>query len=574
MLQINLYKSHRVIMVGIHPEIIQSILDFDYSRGALEPSLIAIVSGNKKSYKCWFGETEILIPVFSSFDEVVKNIGQVDWLINLSSSNSAKRTTIEFFISFPAAFGAHLFCDGLSEQDALYLIEKFGDTKFVAGASGVGFLVPGFLKLGAIGGIYGDNLNILSKQQGDTAIVCSSGGMVNEIITTLIKAGGMPSMAVSFGGDRFPITSPLQWILLAENDPKTNQIFYFGELGGIDEYEIATAVKDGKIKKPIYAYIAGRYESGARTIQFGHAKALANTPKETAIAKTEALKSAGVFTSNSFSEYLSIFNDIQSKAIAVSGSRLWKIPDIPRKNSIFTAARDKGSIYDSFVKHSLCTLLERNSISDELINFTEKAYSVLIDHGAQVSGSVNAMVTARAGKDMSSSLASAILTVGDRFGAAINISAKIWKEAVKNDVSVEELLENYKKKGELIMGIGHLKYNFYNNDPRVAYLSDAAKSILNNAVHIRYAEDVAKRTVQKKPSLILNIDGLLGAALIDIFIECEGFSNEEIDRLLMTDFLNSYFLVPRTVGFIGNYLSQKRRDEGLFRLPDDLIFYD
>jgi len=45
-------------------------------------------------------------------------------------------------------------------------------------------------------------------------------------------------------------------------------------------------------------------------------------------------------------------------------------------------------------------------------------------------------------------------------------------------------------------------------------------------------------------------------------------------ELIDIEFFNSYFLIPRTVGFIGNYLSQKRRDEGLFRLPENQVFYE
>ena len=31
------------------------------------------------------------------------------------------------------------------------------------------------------------------------------------------------------------------------------------------------------------------------------------------------------------------------------------------------------------------------------------------------------------------------------------------------------------------------------------------------------------------------------------------------------------FIIPRSVGFIAHFLEQKRNDEGLFRLPDDLL---
>ena len=45
---------------------------------------------------------------------------------------------------------------------------------------------------------------------------------------------------------------------------------------------------------------------------------------------------------------------------------------------------------------------------------------VLADHGPAVSGAHNTIVTARAGKDLVSSVVSGLLTVGPRFGGALD----------------------------------------------------------------------------------------------------------------------------------------------------------
>lgn len=37
-------------------------------------------------------------------------------------------------------------------------------------------------------------------------------------------------------------------------------------------------------------------------------------------------------------------------------------------------------------------------------------------------------------------------------------------------------------------------------------------------------------------------------------------------------FFNAFFVISRTVGFIAHFLEQKKNDEGLFRLPDHLLF--
>ena len=53
-------------------------------------------------------------------------------------------------------------------------------------------------------------------------------------------------------------------------------------------------------------------------------------------------------------------------------------------------------------------------------------FQVLIltaDHGPAVSGAHNTIVTARAGKDLISSLTSGLLTIGPRFGGALDDAA-------------------------------------------------------------------------------------------------------------------------------------------------------
>ncbi|MCB9809999.1 hypothetical protein H6781_00180 [Candidatus Nomurabacteria bacterium] len=563
-----------MIVAGAHTQIIQSILDFDYIRGADVPSITAIVGGTKKSHKCWFGDREILLPVYKNFELSSQAGVRADWLLNIASGNSARKMTKSFFCNYPDATGAHIFAENVSEQDALSLVRDYGDTKLIAGASGVGLLLPGVMKLGAIGGILGGNISHLARHTGNTAVICSSGGMVNEIVDTVVRAGGTPSFAVSYGGERFPVTSPVSWFLEAEDDSNTEQILFFGELGGHDEYDIALAIKNGKITKPVYAYIAGHYNSGDKNIQFGHAKALAKNPDEGVEAKMEILDRVGVRVASNFESFVKDINHISHKSEVVTKARLWRAPDTFRRNSLFTAVEDRGKGKDKFIHHSLCTLLEKSDVSDVFINFTELAYSLLVDHGAEVSGAVNTMITARAGKDMSSSLASGVLTVGDRFGGAINAAAKNWYNSVNSNLTVEEMLEEHKSRGEYVMGIGHLKYSVYDKDPRVEKLIRFARENLKKSIYLDYAEAVERRTTQKKPNLILNVDGAVAAIVTDILVEQEDFSEEQIEDLLRIEFYNSYFLIPRAVGFIGNYLTQKRRDEGLFRLDSEQIFYE
>lgn len=60
--------------------------------------------------------------------------------------------------------------------------------------------------------------------------------------------------------------------------------------------------------------------------------------------------------------------------------------------------------------------------------FFEMCLMVTADHGPAVSGAHNTIVCARAGKDLVSSVVSGLLTIGDRFGGALDGAAKQFSE--------------------------------------------------------------------------------------------------------------------------------------------------
>lgn len=566
-------KRPSILVAGNHTKIMQSILDFDYASGRIEPSIIGIISAGRKTQKLFWGNSEVLITVFPTI-ETAKEAGlKPDFLLCITSAGSTPAVVDAFFTAFPAAVGAHLFAEGVAERDALAIIEKWSD-KLVAGPSGVGLCIPGTLKLGAIGGILGERLAQLGSTSGATAVICSSGGMVNELMYQVVSSGSAISFAVAFGGDRFPITSPLSWFLEAEHDPQTEAIVYFGELGGRDEYDIALAITEKRINKPVFAYIAGRFESKDEHIQFGHAKALAKAEDETAAAKMEALRRAGAHVSDTFADFMTSFSSLPKTVTRRTDAREWTIRPASVKITPFSAKKYATSEHAaSFTEGILQRILGKTSVSRETVAFADTIFAELIDHGPHVSGAVNTMITARAGRDMGTSVASGLLTVGPRFGGAINDAALVWHRSVSRGTAPADLVAEYSKNRDYIPGIGHKKYSIYKPDPRVATLiAIGTKDLGDEAKHLAFAEAVAHETSKKRANLILNIDGAISALFLDYLAEKEGFTQAELRELLDIEFFNSLFIIPRTVGFAGHYLDQKRIDEGLFRFNDGDIF--
>ena len=198
------------------------------------------------------------------------------------------------------------------------------------------------------------------------------------------------------------------------------------------------------------------------------------------------------------------------------------------------------------------------------------ALKLLVDHGPYVSGAVNTMITARAGRDLVSSLVSGLLTIGPRFGGAVNGAAKIWFESVGKGILPPELVESFARRKEYLPGIGHRKYRLDSPDPRVPLLTSLIEDIPHP--HLDFALRVAKLTTAKKPNLILNVDGALAAVMLDLLTHEEKLDKDELKTLIESEFFNAIFVLSRSVGLIGHYLDQKRLGEPLFRLPDQDVF--
>jgi len=574
----------QILVHGLHQGIIQSILDYDHLLGREVPSIVGIIARGRKKERFFWGGTEVEIPLYSSLSVVpvaVKKV--VNSLVNVQSARNVKDSVIESIDSLPDLKIVDIFAEGTPERHALDLIEYGKDKNvLVVGPSSVGVLVPGVLKLGAIGGtMYDQLLDARIKNGGDVAIITTSGGMVNELIRVVTGQGRKVSFAIAMGGDRFPVLDPEEAILLAENDPETKEIVFFGELGGTDEYRIAELIKAKKVKKRIIVYIAGVVAELFDTPpQFGHAKALAERHDESATAKKEMLASVGVAVADRFDDIAKSLEQKELEAVELIDDQV-KV----RHKAYFMShlsGEEDGKIQllgdellntvqnNSLASLTLSVLLGKQVKSKKTIEFTDLVLKLLVDHSPNVSGAVNTMVAARAGKDLVSSLAAGLLTIGPRFGGAINDAAEAWLNGVENNLSASELISDYTQKTGIVPGIGHKKYRLDNPDPRVGALAKFAEK---NGKYFNFAREVESITTTKKANLILNVDGAIAAVMLDLLTTQLKYTPEQLRELITIGFFNSLFVISRTIGFTGHYLDQRRNDEGLFRLDDSDLRY-
>ena len=130
-----------------------------------------------------------------------------------------------------------------------------------------------------------------------------------------------------------------------------------------------------------------------------------------------------------------------------------------------------------------------------------------------------------------------------------------------------------RKKHQLILGIGHKIKSRTNPDFRVQIVKEFVFNNFPSSEIVRYAVEVEKITTTKKENLILNVDGVVGAAFVDLLRGCGAFSRAEAEEYIQIGTLNGLFVLGRSIGFIGHYLDQKRLKQGLYRHPWDDISY-
>lgn len=127
---------------------------------------------------------------------------------------------------------------------------------------------------------------------GNVLIASRSGTLMYEMASRLNEKKIGQSFCVGVGGDPVIGIRFSEVLRMAESDSNTKAIILIGEIGGTQEEEAAELVAKGEIKKPVFAYIAGRFAPKGKTM--GHAGALVSGGKGTMDSKLTAFGAAGI----------------------------------------------------------------------------------------------------------------------------------------------------------------------------------------------------------------------------------------------------------------------------------------
>ena len=594
-------KQTTAIFYNLKALPIQQMLDFDFLCQRKQSVTAIVHPGRKGVHKSFFGQKEILIPIYDSLSEAVAKHSQSEVLINFASHRSAYGAAKEA-LEISTFKTIVIVAEGIPERQTKELIALAREkNKLIIGPSTVGGIAAGAFRIAGYAG--GKTENILRAKlyrPGSVGLVSKSGGMMNELFNIIARTTDGVKEGIAVGGDLFPGSTLLDHLLRFESDPEIKLLVALGELGGKQEYEIIKAKKDGKITKPLIMWVPGTCaDIFPWEVQFGHAGAKAGSTEESAPTKNKALQEAGIIVPESFEQLgekiketfqiLGIANPNESapKEVPLDYAEALKEGLVRKATNITSTISSDlgeepsyGNIPISQIaeeKYSLGNLLAllwfKKKLPAYFTQFLEKCILLTADHGPAVSGAHNAIVAARAGKDVISSLCSGLLTIGPRFGGAIDEACRYFKEAVETNKSPSIFVEEMKSKGIPIPGIGHRVKSIRNPDKRVELLKEFAKQQFPTTKHLDYALQVEKITTKKAENLILNVDGCIAALFLDALESSPQFNAEEIKEIIEIGYMNGLFALSRSIGIIRHILDQKRLKEGLYRHPTEDILY-
>jgi len=237
------------------------------------------------------------VPVFDSCSQAMAEAGPIDASVVFVPARFVKGAAIEAIEAGVKL--VMLVPDRVPVWDAMEIAAaaKANDAEFI-GPNTLGVLSPGRAVLGMIGGKAASAREWFP--QGPVGIISRSGGMTSSCGYYCGQRGIGMSTLVHVGGDSVLGLRIPDVALKFEADEQTKAIVLFGEIGGSQEEDLAGLIADGRVTKPVCAYIGGA--AAKEGTRFSHAGAIIEGDRGTHAGKVKALTAAGARVVETFGD--------------------------------------------------------------------------------------------------------------------------------------------------------------------------------------------------------------------------------------------------------------------------------
>ncbi len=517
------------------------------------------------------------LPVFNSCADAAKGLGQIDVSVLFVPALGMKQAAIDAFNAGVKL--AILVADRVPVWDAMEIAAsaKANNAHFV-GPNTLGIASPGKAVVGMIGGRAESAREWFKPPQSGpkgtgVGIISRSGGMSSSTAYYCGQAGVRISSIVHVGGDAVLGLRLPEVALMFEDDPATDAIVIFGEIGGSQEEDLAALITSGKLTKPVIAYIGGKAaKAGTR---FSHAGAIIEGNVGTHAGKVAALRDAGATVVDSFGELpaavasllrarnsRSLMSDAERKAVWTTA-----ITNI-EPNKVAVRGHDIASLMGNTSFGAAVYLILTGNLPDERTGRLMDAILVSsIDHGATPPSCLAARTVASTGASLSQSVAAGIMSINKHHGGAIEDCARYLGSIIKlsrdTNRPLDELataeVARIKASGDRISGFGH---RIHTKDPRTARLFElaAAAGLGDTSPHIAAARAIERAFAAIGKPLPINVDGAIGAILADLGLDPRVF--------------NGIFMIARTPGLVAHVIEEQTREKPMRRIDPVNHAYD